>query len=169
MMKMIPKLAIATLVLTMPVLVTGHGLVRREEPGTQVVKAVAVPANAEMLFLAAVLPDVADPNAPPGSQERWGNMATQARSVLDKIEVDLAVAGYSRSDIVKMDVYVVGDSTRGGAVDYMGLTSAYLAHFGKDPQDIPLRTTVRVEGMSVPGVLVQIAVTAARTNHSTGG
>ena len=66
------------------------------------------------------------------------------------------------SDVVKMNVFLVGDPDKGGAMDFAGLMSAYLKYFGKDEGGLPARTTVQVAGLPMPGALVEIEVIAAR-------
>jgi enamine deaminase RidA (YjgF/YER057c/UK114 family) len=139
-----------------------HGFVRRDDAALPIATGVGVPGDAELLFLGAILPGAADPNAPPGSPERLGDMGAQARSVLGKIEAELAAAGYGMADIVRMDVYLVADPRKGGALDLTGLMAAYLAYFGEDTGGLPPRTTVQVAALPAPGALVQIAVIAAR-------
>jgi enamine deaminase RidA (YjgF/YER057c/UK114 family) len=145
--------------------VDAHGIVRREQSGMSIASSIAVPEGAELLFIGGTLADATNTEAVPGSRARFGDMAAQAHSVLGKIEAELAASGYAMGDIVKMEVYLVPDPDKGGAVDMLGLMSAYLAYFGKGPGRLPTRTTVQVAGLAVPGALVQIAVIAARTNH----
>lgn len=162
------RIATLALVLVASVQADAHGIIRRAGSGLAIASSVTIPAGAELLYVGGTLPDlnVDGPGGklPPGSSA----MAAQARSVLGKIEAELQAAGYLMSDIVKMDVFLVGESDRGGAVDVAGLASAYLAYFGEDRGGVPTRTTVQVGGLPVPGALVQIAVTAARTPHPAG-
>lgn len=140
-----------------------HDIVRRVAPEFPVASSVRVPAGAELVFVSGMVADAADPSAPPGTPERFGDTAAQARSVLGKIRDELRASGLSMSDIVKMTVYVAGDPARGGAVDFMGLMSAYVEYFGTDGAALPAaRTTVQVPALRLPGALVEIEVIAAR-------
>ncbi len=68
------------------------------------------------------------------------------------------------SDVVKMNVFLVGDPAKGGAMDFEGLMKAYARHFGTSAQpSLPARTTVQVVALPMPGALVEIEVVAART------
>ena len=129
-----------------------------------IASSVLVPEGAELLFVSGMLADVADPAAPAGSIERLGDTATQAKSVLDKMAKELEVSGFTMADVVKMNVYLVGDPRKGGAMDFEGLMKAYLQIFGLRAQEktLPGRTTVQVAGLPVPGALVEIEVVAAR-------
>src|SRR6185436_1126160 len=52
--------------------------------------AVSVPANTRLTFISGTLADVANPDAPKGSYEAYGNTETQTTSILKKIEKLLA-------------------------------------------------------------------------------
>jgi enamine deaminase RidA (YjgF/YER057c/UK114 family) len=142
-----------------------HGVVRREGTGFPIASSVVVPAGTDLLFIGGMLPDLGRAGAAAGD-DRLPDTAAQTRSVLGKIQTELAAAGFAMSDIVKMEVYLVADPNKGGVVDVMGLSSAYLTYFDRDSGGLPTRTTVQVAGLPAPGALVQIAVTAARTRHS---
>lgn len=141
-----------------------HDIIRHANPNVPIASSVLVPGGAELLFLSGTLADVADPAAPAGSIERLGDTATQTKSVLDKLTKELAASGYTMADVVKMNVFLVGDPRKGGAMDFEGLMKAYLQVFGLRPQEkaLPVRTTVQVAGLPVPGALVEIEVVAAR-------
>lgn len=145
--------------------VAAHDIVRRASAVVPMATSVSVPAGVELVFVSGTLPGAADPGAPPGSPERIGDTAAQARSVLGKIAAELESAGLTMRDVVKMNVYLVGDPRKGGAADLAGLMSAYLTYFGKDAGGLPARTTVQVAGLPVPGALVEIDVVAARTTE----
>ena len=152
------------LVLTAP-RVDAHGIVRREQSNLPIASSIIVPQGAELLFIGGTLADATETGTPPGSAPRLGDTAAQARSVLGKIKAELGAAGYSISDIVSIEVYLVADPDKGGLVDMLGLLSAYLDYFDKDAGGMPVRTTVQVAAVPIPGALVQMAVTAARATH----
>ena len=141
-----------------------HDIVRRASQDFPIASSVAVPAGTDLVFVSGTLADAADPKAPAGSIERMGDTATQAKSVLAKIEKELATAGMALQDVVKMNVFLVGDPGKGVAMDFEGLMQAYLAVYGPRARDnrLPARTTVQVVGLPVPGALVEIEVIAAR-------
>ncbi|HSQ70083.1 MAG TPA: RidA family protein [Steroidobacteraceae bacterium] len=140
-----------------------HDIVRRGNPNLPIASSVSVPAGSELVFLSGMLADAANPDAPPGSAERFGDTAAQARSVLAKITLELATLGLGMEDVVKMNVYVVGDPDKGGRMDFAGLMQAYMQFYGREGASaIPARTTVQVAGLPLPGALVEIEVVAAR-------
>ena len=140
-----------------------HTIVRRSDSSLPIATSVRVPEGAEWVLVGGTLAGVANPDAPPGSPDRLGDTATQAHSVLDKIARELEEQGFSMSDVVKLNIYLVGDPGHDGLPDYAGLMPAFLKHFNKDNGGIPARTTVQVAGLPVPGALVEIEAIAARS------
>jgi enamine deaminase RidA (YjgF/YER057c/UK114 family) len=144
-----------------------HDIIRHANPNFPIATSIAVPAEAELVFVSGVLADVADEKAAVGSIERFGDTATQAKSVLGKIEKELQASGFTMADVVKMNVYLVGDPRKGGTMDFEGLMKAYMQVYGLRAQEkiLPARTTVQVAGLPIPGALVEIEVVAARHAH----
>ena len=156
---------VATLVVAQAA--NSHDIIRHAAPNFPISSSVVVPAGTDLVFLSGMLADAADPKAPAGSLERMGDTAAQAKSVLAKIQKELESAGMTMADVVKMNVFLVGDPRKGGTMDFEGLMQAYLAVYGLRAQEnrLPSRTTVQVAGLPVPGALVEIEVVAAR--HAT--
>ena len=138
-------------------------IVRRTNPAFPISNSVTVPGGSKLVFLSGTLAEVADDKAPAGSIERLGDTATQAHSVLGKIAKELAAAGLTMGDVVKMNVFLVGDPRKGGTMDFEGLMQAYMKVYGPGPNEknLPARTTVQVAGLPIPGALVEIEVVAA--------
>jgi enamine deaminase RidA (YjgF/YER057c/UK114 family) len=138
-------------------------IVRRSLGDFPIASSVAVPASARIVFVSGTLADVVKPDAPAGSIERLGDTETQSASVLGKIEKELAASGLTMADVVKMNVFMVGDPAKGGGMDFGGLMKSYSRYFGAASQgNLPARTTVQVVALPVPGALVEIEVVAAR-------
>jgi enamine deaminase RidA (YjgF/YER057c/UK114 family) len=138
-------------------------IVRRGTPDFPISSSVAVPATAKLVFVSGTLAEVVKPDAPAGSIERFGNTETQSASVLAKIAKELGASGLTMADVVKMNVFMVGDPAKGGAMDFEGLMKAYSRVFGEASQGhLPARTTVQVAALPLPGALVEIEVVAAR-------
>ena len=160
---MMPRVLCASLLAVLFVKpAAAHDIIRRIAPDFPIAQSVLVPAGADLVFLSGMLADAADPSAPAGSPERIGDTAAQAHSILGKIEKELAASGLAMADIVKMNVYLVGDPAKGGVMDFAGLMSAYIRYFGDEAALPPARTTLQVAGLPVPGALVEIEVIAAR-------
>jgi enamine deaminase RidA (YjgF/YER057c/UK114 family) len=138
------------------------GIVRRHEGNFPIASSVLVPGGSRLVFVSGTIADPARPEAPADSPERLGDTEAQAASVLGKIEKELAASGLSLADVVKMNVFLVGDPARGGKMDFEGLMRAYGRHFGGTAQpNLPARTTVQVAALPLPGALVEIEVVAA--------
>ena len=66
-------------------------------------------------------------------------------------------------DVVKMQVFLVGDPAKGGKMDFAGFMEGYTEHFGTAEQpNLPSRSVMQVAGLANPGFLVEIEVTAVR-------
>jgi enamine deaminase RidA (YjgF/YER057c/UK114 family) len=143
--------------------VRADNIERRPMADFPIASSVTVPAGRTLVFLSGTVADVADPKATPGTIDRLGDTATQAGSVLGKLARELEAAGMSMADVVKMNVFLVGDPRKDGMMDFEGLMKAYLQYFGTEAQkNLPARTTVQVAGLPLPGALVEIELIAAR-------
>lgn len=156
--------AITCVVLALPLTASAaDAIVRRPLADFPIASSVAVPGIARIVFVSGTLADVVKPDAPTGSTERLGDTETQSASVLGKIEKELAASGLTLADVVKMNVFMVGDPAQGGRMDFGGLMKAYSRYFGAASQgNLPARTTVQVAALPLPGALVEIEVVAAR-------
>lgn len=124
---------------------------------------VSVPANSELVFVSGTLADVANPAAPKGSIEAYGDTQTQTASILGKIDRLLAAEGLSLADVVKVNVFLVGDPKLDGKMDFAGLNAAYSQFFGSAAQpNKAVRTALQVAALPMAGGLVEIEATAAR-------
>ena len=144
-----------------------HEIIRHTNPTFPIATSVSVPAEADVIYVSGTLADVADEKAPAGSIERFGDTAAQAKSVFAKIAKELQAAGFTMDDVVKMNVYLVGDPRKGGTMDFEGLMQAYMKVYGLRPTEkkLPARTTLQVAGLPVPGALVEIEVVAAKLDE----
>jgi enamine deaminase RidA (YjgF/YER057c/UK114 family) len=121
-----------------------------------------IPAGARTVYLSGNVPDVADPAAPAGSVARYGDTAAQTRSILAKIEKQLAGLGLGMGDVVMMRVFLVAPPGQ-ARMDFAGMMKAYSEKFGTVAQpNKPARSTMQVAALVDPGWLVEIEVTAAR-------
>jgi enamine deaminase RidA (YjgF/YER057c/UK114 family) len=99
-----------------------------------------------------------------GTPAVYGDTKTQTLSVLGKIEALLKEQGLGMGDVVMMHVYMVGDPTNGGKLDFAAMNSAYSHFFGtKDQPNKPARSTVQVAALAAPGPLVEIEVLAVKS------
>jgi len=128
-----------------------------------IAQAVEVPSGHSLVFVSGAGPDVADASAPKESPAAYGDTKTQTASTLKKIEATLKSMGLGMKDVVKMQVFLVGDPSKGGNLDFAGMMESYRRYFGTAEQpNLPARSAMKVAGLANPGWLVEIEVTAAR-------
>ena len=128
---------------------------------------VSVPANSHFTYVAGTLADVANPDAPKGTIESYGDTHTQTISILKKIEKLLAAEDMTLADVVKVNVFLVGDPKLDGKMDFAGLNAAYGQYFGSATQpNKPVRTALQVAALPMPGGLIEIEATAAKVMPS---
>ena len=125
--------------------------------------AVEIPAGKTLVFLSGVVPPVADTSAPKDSPQAYGDTKTQTVGVLTSIEKQLKGMGLSMGDVVKMQVFLVGDPAKGGKMDFAGFMGGYTQFFGtKEQPNLPSRSAMQVASLASPASLVEIEVTAVR-------
>lgn len=128
-----------------------------------IAQAVEVPAGQAIVFLSGAVPDVADKDAPKDSLAAYGDTRTQTISVLKKIEASLKSMNLTMGDVVKMQVFLVGDPAKGGKMDFGGMMEGYRQFFGtKEQPNLPARSVMQVAALVSAGWLVEIEVTAMR-------
>jgi enamine deaminase RidA (YjgF/YER057c/UK114 family) len=140
-------------------------LVRHKYPGSDfpIAMAVEIPAGKKLVFVSGSGPALADKNAK--GYAAYGDTATQTASTLEAIQANLKLLKLDMKDVVKMQVFLVGDPTKEGRMDFAGFMQAYRKHFGTAEQpNLPARTTVQVAGLPNPGWLVEIEVTVVAPN-----
>ena len=123
--------------------------------------AVEVPAGTKLVFLSGAGPGIADKSAPADSVAAYGNTLAQTVSTFESIAANLKRLKLEMKDVVKMQVFLVGDPAKAGAIDFAGFMEGYRRYFGKAQPNLPARSTVKVAGPVNPGWLVEIEVTAA--------
>jgi enamine deaminase RidA (YjgF/YER057c/UK114 family) len=90
-------------------------------------------------------------------------MKTQAHSALTKIAANLKSMGLEMKDVVKMQVFLVGDAANAGKLDFAGFMASYKEFFGTPEQpNLPARSAMKVAGLVNPGWLIEIEVAAVR-------
>jgi len=128
-----------------------------------IARAVEVPAGKTIYFHSGTTPAPANPQATAGTPEYWGDTKTQTLSVFARIKESLDTLGLGFGDVVSMTVYLVGDSAKGGKMDFEGFMGAYTQFFGtKEQPNLPARSTVQVAGLAGAGMLVEIEVQLAK-------
>jgi enamine deaminase RidA (YjgF/YER057c/UK114 family) len=124
---------------------------------------VEVPTGRSTVYVSGTIPPVVDPSASKDSVAAYGDTRTQTVGILTSIEKQLQAMHLGMGDVVKMQVFLVGDESQGGRMDYAGFTAGYKTFFGTREQPrLPARSTFQVAGLSNPGYRLEIEVTAVR-------
>lgn len=154
------------LALLLPLGAQAQEVTRHRIPGSDfpIAAAVEIPPGATMVHLSGAVPPRADREAPATSRAAWGgDTRGQTEGVLRAIEASLRRLGLGMGDVVRMQVFLVGDGERDGRMDFDGFMAAYRGHFGTEAQpSLPVRSVMQVAGLANPGWLVEIEVSAVR-------
>lgn len=155
---------LAAVLCLLPVLAGAQNIVRHKIPGSDfpIALAVSIPPGASIHFISGQVPPVADKVADPNSLAAFGDTKTQTVGVLKKIRDILQGMGMGMGDVVKMQVFLVGDPTKGGKGDVAGFMDGYTQFFGGAQPNLPARAVFQVAGLSNPGWLIEIEVVAAK-------
>ncbi|MBV7538355.1 RidA family protein [Duganella sp. sic0402] len=139
-------------------------IVRHKIPNSDfpIALAVTIPPTATIHFISGQVPAVVNKDAPGDTLEAFGDTRTQSETVLKKIKEILQGMKLEISDVVKMQVFLVGDPAKGGKADTKGFMEAYTQYFGGSQPNLPARAVVQVAALSNPGWLVEIEVVAAK-------
>ena len=126
-----------------------------------IARAVEIPAGFKLIFHSGFTPTPANPQAKEGTPEYWGDTKTQALSTFKRMQDSLKDMGLGFGDVVKMNVFLVGDPST-GKMDFKGFMEAYTQYFGTpDQPNLPARSAVQVAGLAAAGVLVEVEVVLA--------
>lgn len=137
-------------------------------PQSPISSSVEIPGGSRLVYVSGTVPDPVDPGAPPGSARRYGDTATQTRSVLRRIEAALRQHDLSLRDVVMMRIFLVAPPGQ-NRMDFGGMMTAYREFFGTEAQPMrPARSTMQVAGLVDPDWLVEIEVTAAAAQRGGG-
>jgi enamine deaminase RidA (YjgF/YER057c/UK114 family) len=127
-----------------------------------IARAVEIPAGFKLIFHSGFTPTPANPQAKEGTPEYWGDTKAQALSTFKRMQDSLKDMGLGFGDVVKMNVFLVGDPAT-GKMDFKGFMDAYTQFFGTPEQpNLPARSAVQVAGLAAAGVLVEIEVVLAQ-------
>lgn len=130
--------------------------------------AVEVPVFTSIVYLSGKLPPIQDHDQPLDSPLAYGgDTQNQTVAVLREIEKTLVNIGLELGDVVKMQVFLVGDPALDNKMDLEGFANGYAQFFGTKAQPhLPARTTLQVASLANRGMRVEIDITAVRKNPS---
>lgn len=154
--------SLAILLLSMPA--AAQDIVRHKIPNSDfpIAQAVSIPPSATIHFISGQVPPVTDKAADPNAIAAFGDTKAQTVGVLVKIKDILQGMGLTMGDVVKMQVFLVGDPAKAGRADVAGFMAGYTQFFGGTQPNLPARAVMQVAALSNPGWLVEIEVVAAK-------
>jgi enamine deaminase RidA (YjgF/YER057c/UK114 family) len=135
------------------------------DPASVTSRAVEALPGAGLVFLSGQTPEPAAPEALRFSAAYWGDTETQTLATLAKLDRQLKGLGLSMADVVKLQVFLVGEPGVPGSGDSAGFERAYVHWSGASPTNTmarPARTVVQVAALGHPGVRVEIDAIAVR-------
>ncbi|WP_410211914.1 RidA family protein [Aquirhabdus sp.] len=125
--------------------------------------ATGIASTQEIIFLSGHTPPVINSYAALDSIEAFGDTRVQTIGIFQELQKSLAQLGLTFENLVKLQVFLVGDPALNGRMDNEGFSSAYAEFFGTTEQPhLVSRTRVQVVGLVNPGWLVEIEAVAAR-------
>ncbi|HFK7185646.1 TPA: Rid family hydrolase [Serratia odorifera] len=126
--------------------------------------AVEISPPASVIYFSGRLPKVTNTNEIKELRDKFGgNTKEQALSVLTDLKKSLQLIGLDTKNIVKVQVFLVGDERLNNRMDIEGFSEAYNQFFSTKKNDkVPVRTLVQVAGLAQDGMLVEIEITAVR-------
>jgi enamine deaminase RidA (YjgF/YER057c/UK114 family) len=120
-------------------------------------------AGVATLYVSSLVPEPADPAQPKDSRAYFGDTQVQTEGLLRRVKALLELRGYSLRDVVKVNVYLVADPTKGNQPDGDGFSAAYAKSFGTaEVPNLPARTRIGVVPFPNPAWLVSLDVVAAK-------
>ena len=129
-------------------------------PSPPLARAVAVPPGFSTYYFSGAQPAVADPKAPKGNEESYGDITVQTRSVLANLKATLAKLGLTFADVVQAHVYMAPG--KDGGIDVAAMNKVWVEEFSAASSNRPARATFKVAGLVAPGFLLEIEMTAAK-------
>lgn len=139
--------------------------IRYPIPGSDfpIAQAVEIPPGHALVYVSGQVPSLVNPEVARDTVAAWGDTRVQTTNVLVRIEEILRRLELGMGDVVKMQVFLVGDPALEGQMDFRGFMQAYSEFFGTEAQpNLPARSVMQVAGLVNPGWLVEIEVVAVR-------
>ncbi|HEX9852020.1 MAG TPA: RidA family protein [Woeseiaceae bacterium] len=128
-----------------------------------IAQAVEVSADTALIYHSGTVPGPANADADRKSREYYGDTETQALNVFKRMEASFAALGVGFGDVIKMQVFLVGDPELGGKMDFDGFMKAYTKYFGTAEQpNLPARSAFQIAGLAGDGMLIEVEVVLAR-------
>lgn len=141
-------------------------VIRYKIPGSSfpISNAVEVSPGVSTIYLSGKVPGVVDKSKDPTDPAAYGgDTEGQTVNVLKSIEAQLKSMDLSMSDVIKMQVFLVKDPSKGNKMDFAGFMKGYTQFFGTAEQpNLPARSAFEIAALANPAYLVEIEVVAVR-------
>lgn len=127
-------------------------------------RAVEVTPDTTLIFHSGMVPGPVNAEAEKGSRAYFGDTETQALNIFKRFEGSFKELGVDFSDVIKMQVFLVGDPTMDGKMDFSGFMKAYTKYFGtKEQPNKPARSAFQIAGLAGgPNMLIEIEMVIAK-------
>lgn len=163
---LLPALVAAAALCAAATSFAAEDVIRHKIPNSSfpISQAVEVPAGLTTVYLSGQVPPLQDASQPKDSPLAYGgDTRGQTIGVLKAIEKTLAGMGLGMGDVVKMQVYLVGDPGKQNKMDFAGFMEGYTQFFGTAAQaKLPARSAFQIAALANPAYLVEIEVVAVR-------
>ncbi len=129
-----------------------------------IARAVEVTPDTTIIYHSGLVPGPVNPNAERGSRAYYGDTETQALNVFKRAEESFKSLGVSFKDVIKMQVFMVGDPMLDNKMDFAGFMKAYTQYFGTEDQpNKPARSAFQIAGLAGgPNMLIEIEMVLAK-------
>lgn len=124
--------------------------------------AMGVKGGAALYFGSGIGAPVVKSDAPADSPERYGDLPSQTRGVMKKLQENLASVGLGYADVVSMLAWVGPDRLHDGKHHLIDWNTTYDEFFNnaQNPHK-PARATIETPTFSNPGAMLEVEVLAA--------
>ena len=125
---------------------------------------VEVQGDVATVYLAGQVPPNVVPTPGKHRPSVYGtDTRAQTEGTLRSIERTLNDVGLAMSDVIKMQLFLIGDPAKGGKMDFAGFMEGYTQFFGTAAQpNLPSRSVFQVVSLANAAWFVEIEVVAIR-------
>ena len=133
-------------------------------PSSAIASMVYVPAGTDVLYVSGIEASPANPNAPKGSPEYFGDTETQLNNILTKMKAALAAKNMGMGDVAMLRIYCGPDPALGNKCDTAGMARSFTKFFGTpDQPNKPARSMFMAGDLAhQPGQLLEVDAEAVR-------
>ncbi|WP_291786441.1 RidA family protein [Cecembia sp.] len=136
-------------------------IVRYDRLDASILRGVYVPEGKEYFYTSGLVAPVKNPDAEPGTYQRYGDTYEQSIGILERIKETIGEAGFGLEDVIFLRVYLAPDKE--GNVDWNAWFKAYGEYFNNEqnPNKVS-RSTLAVYALANPDLLIEIEAVAAK-------